>query len=63
MRVHDSQLQLAATDLANHLGCHHLTQLNRLKAERKLDPPRWQDPMADILRQRGEAHEAAATGG
>ncbi len=52
-------LKLAATDLANHLSCEHLTQLNRLVALNELKRPNWRDPSLDVLIQRGEAHEAA----
>ncbi len=59
MRIHASQLQLSATDLAGHLGCKHLTQLERLRAEGRIEPPRWQDPAAVVLRERGMKHEQA----
>ncbi len=59
MRLADSELLLSATDLAGYLGCQHLTRLERLRALRRIEPPRWQDPMADVLRERGLAHEAA----
>ncbi|WP_276374586.1 TM0106 family RecB-like putative nuclease [Chryseolinea sp. H1M3-3] len=51
--------QLSATDLSNHLGCHHLTQLNRLVAQEKIKKPAWYDPSLEILIQRGQEHEAA----
>lgn len=51
--------KLAATDLANHLSCKHLTQLNRLVAEKRMNGPSWRDPSLDVLKMRGEAHEAA----
>lgn len=59
MRLVDNELHLSATDLAGHLGCQHLTRLEQLKAQRKLEPPSWHDPMLEVLRARGEAHEAA----
>jgi uncharacterized protein len=59
MRLVADQLLLSATDLANHLGCRHLTHLERLRADGALAPPRWRDPMADVLRERGLLHEAA----
>ncbi len=59
MRVVDQRLHLSATDLANHLGCPHLSQLDRAAAEGRLHKPRWQDPIAEILRERGFAHEKA----
>ena len=51
--------QLAATDLSNHLGCDHLTQLNRLVALGEMTKPNWNDPSLAVLAKRGEEHEAA----
>src|SRR5579871_2494784 len=45
------------TDLANFLACPHKTSLDRLVAGGKLDRPAWEDPIAEQLRRRGEAHE------
>ncbi|HET6629427.1 MAG TPA: TM0106 family RecB-like putative nuclease [Woeseiaceae bacterium] len=59
MRLVDQRLHLSATDLANHLSCPHLSQLDRAAAEGRLRKPKWQDPITDILRERGFAHEAA----
>lgn len=58
MRLVDQLLRLSATDLANHLSCTHLTQLSRAVAEGRAKKPRWNDPIAAILRERGIAHEA-----
>jgi len=59
MRYEGEALQLSATDLAGHLSCQHLTQLDLLAALRKLRPPLWRDPMLDVLQERGIAHERA----
>jgi uncharacterized protein len=59
MRLVDEILRLSATDLANHLGCLHLSQLNRAAAEGRARRPMWQDPMGDLLRERGAEHEKA----
>lgn len=50
---------LSATDLSNHLGCKHLTQLNRLVALGEIKRPTWYDPSLEILIERGREHEAA----
>ena len=55
----DGRLQLSATDLANHLGCQHLTQLEHARAFGVVGPPDWHDPTLEILRERGLAHETA----
>ena len=59
MRLVDDLLRLSATDLANHLGCLHLSQQNRAVAEGRAQRPRWKDPLADLLRERGFEHEKA----
>ncbi len=59
MRLVDELLRLSATDLANHLGCIHLSQLNRAAAQGLVRRPRWDDPLGDLLRERGHEHEKA----
>lgn len=59
MHVYDNVLHLSATDLAKHLACRHLTDLDRAVAEGRLDPPDWHDPALALLRERGLAHETA----
>ena len=53
MRNVDDRLELSASDLASHLGCRHLTQLDLLVATGRLVPPRWRDPTLEVLQQRG----------
>ena len=55
----DSHFHLSATDLSNHLGCDHLTQLNRLVALGEETKPNWNDPSLAVLAKRGEEHEAS----
>lgn len=57
MRLIDRLLRLSATDLANHLGCAHLSRLNRAVAGRELEPPTWRDPIGELLQERGREHE------
>jgi uncharacterized protein len=52
-------LQLSATDLSNHLYCHHLPQLNKQVAEGNLKRPYRNDPTLDALAQRGREHESS----
>lgn len=59
MRLVDELLRLSATDLANHLGCTHLTQLSRALAEGRARKPVWNDPVGMLLRERGLEHEKA----
>ncbi len=57
MRSAGSHLRLSPTDLANHLGCHHLTTLNRRHALGELELPHYHDPTIEVLRERGIQHE------
>jgi len=52
-------IQLSATDLSNHLGCAHLTKLNRLVALGQKNKPDWSDPALVVLAKRGAEHEQA----
>ncbi|MXY25694.1 MAG: TM0106 family RecB-like putative nuclease [Acidobacteria bacterium] len=58
MRHADSQLLFSATDLSRHLACNHLTSLRRAVALGTIEsPPPYDDPRADVLKQRGLEHE------
>ena len=58
LRLDDGTLVLAATDLTNHLACGHLTQQRLAIARGQRGKPRpADDPHADLIRDRGEAHE------
>ena len=59
MRLVNDLLRLSATDLANHLGCAHLSQQSRAVAEGRARKPKWHDPITALLRERGAEHEAA----
>ncbi len=51
------RIRLSATDLANHLACHHLTALDVAAARHELKPPSWHSPVRDAIRERGLEHE------
>jgi uncharacterized protein len=59
MRLVDDILRLSATDLANHLGCVHLSGLNLAVAEGRARRPHRNDPIVELLQARGAEHEAA----
>lgn len=59
MKMQKGELRLSATDLSQHLGCAHLTQLDRAAAEGKLEAPNWTTPILEMLKERGLAHEKA----
>ena len=46
-----------ATDLTNFGACRHLTSLERLAANGLVKRPYYDDPMLELLRDRGLAHE------
>src|SRR5258706_270660 len=59
MRQTGNTLRLSATDLANHLACHHLSHLDLAAARGQRRPPDWYPPDVAILRERGIEHEKA----
>ena len=59
MHSSDSGLTLSATDLANHLGCRHLTQLDLRRTKGELDRPYRHDPAVEVLQQKGLEHEGS----
>ena len=57
MRQVGHELTLSATDLSNFLGCRHRTALDMAAALGARTRPYHHDPLLDILRERGLAHE------
>src|SRR6478672_4803136 len=57
MDLRGSEPLYYATDLTNFIGCRHLTVLERLAAHKRAKRPFFDDPMLEILRERGLAHE------
>ncbi len=58
MRITGGKVRLSASDLANHLGCRHLSSLDLDAAHGRLTPSTWRDPMLEVLQERGFQHEA-----
>lgn len=50
-------LHFSATDLAGHLSCNYLTQLDTEVARGTREKPESWDPLLENLRKRGEQHE------
>ncbi len=48
---------LSATDLSTFLSCRHRTALDLAVALGERARPTWVDPFAEVLRERGQAHE------
>ena len=59
MKLTSNALRLSATDLGNNLICNHLTTLDRQVAVGDRSAPAWSAPDAEVMRQRGLAHEEA----
>lgn len=52
-------IRFSASDLSNHLSCRHLTALDIHVAMGGRSAPVWNSPDAQILQERGIAHEEA----
>jgi len=59
MQVTPEGIRLSASDLANHLGCRHLTFLDLAVVRGELEAPVFHDFALEALQERGLAHEAA----
>jgi len=58
MRRVGESIEYSATDLVGFLQCRHLAQLDRAVAEDRLAKPHvWDDPLLEVLQQRGAKHE------
>ena len=59
MKAGSGFVRLSASDLSNHLPCHHLTSLDLAVAIGARPAPAWRSPDAEVLQGRGMAHEDA----
>lgn len=60
MRRIEDQLRYSPTDLANHINCKHLTELNKMVARGVLEKPEpYFNPSLKALREKGMAFEDA----
>jgi uncharacterized protein len=57
MRYVSHALTLSATDLSNFLGCHHRMALDMDTAAGVRERPHFDDPLLELLFQRGRDHE------
>ena len=58
----DGTLLLSPSDLANHLACAHLTQLELRVQRGEFARPHVDDPYGQIILRKGNEHEAAYLG-
>jgi predicted RecB family nuclease len=59
VKLISNQIRLAATDLSNHLACHHLTSLDLSVVRGQRSAPEWRSPDAVVIQELGIRHEAA----
>jgi predicted RecB family nuclease len=59
MKRSGDSYRLSASDLVGFLNCHYLTQLEMETTSGLRERPFLNDPMLDVLRERGMRHEAA----
>jgi predicted RecB family nuclease len=57
MKMRQEMVIVSATDLANHLACHHLTSLDLGLAKGQIAEPSWDNPHLRVLQRRGLEHE------
>ncbi len=59
MKLVSQQVRLSASDLSNHLACHHLSVLDLSVARGARKAPEWKSPDLEVVRQLGLEHERA----
>jgi predicted RecB family nuclease len=55
----DRTLALSPSDLSNHLACPHLTNLTLAVVREQLERPHADDTHVELIRRKGDEHEAA----
>src|SRR5262245_47610846 len=59
MKLNEGRLLLSPSDLVGYLACPHVTGLELAVARGERERPHRHDPHADLIRRKGEQHEAA----
>ena len=59
MKTEHSKIIFSPSDLANHISCKHLTNLNKKAALGELKKPVYKNRVLDMLRERGLNFEQA----
>src|SRR5437016_5418166 len=62
MPLSDSHLSLSPSNLSAFVACPHLTQLEQAVSRGELKRPLFHDPYAELIRRKGQDHEAAYLG-
>src|SRR4051812_33230852 len=58
VQTRNSDIVFSPSDLNAFLECEHLTQLELAVARHELAPPTHENPHADLVRRKGDEHEA-----
>src|SRR5580765_1198095 len=59
MQQRNGEMLFSPSDLNAFLECEHLTQLELAVARGRLDRPADENPQADLVKRKGDEHEAA----
>lgn len=59
MRLDDDSLRFSPTDLANFSACAQRSTLDRLRAHGRASAPKFDDPLLELLKEKGIEHERA----
>jgi predicted RecB family nuclease len=59
VQQHNTSLLFSPSDLNKFLECEHLTQLELAVARHELERPGDENPQADLVKRKGDEHEAA----
>src|SRR3982751_2183709 len=59
MQKRDDRILFSPSDLNAFLECEHLTQLELAVARHELERPADENPQAELVRRKGDEHEAA----
>src|SRR5262245_48362719 len=59
MQLVDGHLYLSPSDLTAYLACEHLTHLDLVAARGEITRPEVRNAEADLIKRKGEEHEAA----
>ncbi|HEX4520586.1 MAG TPA: TM0106 family RecB-like putative nuclease [Gaiellaceae bacterium] len=59
MQRRDGSIHFSPSDLNAFLECEHLTQLELMVARHEIERPTDENPQADLVKRKGDEHEAA----
>src|SRR2546421_2717962 len=63
MKMLDGRLHFSPSDLNGFLACEHLTRLDIAFVRGELDKPVFENPEAELIKRKGDEHEASFLAG